>query len=51
MLSLYSIYGGKGDRDDGETEKAGRDNMWTLLLFNYGRIRREVDPGLLGRKE
>ena len=51
MLSLYSIYGGEDDRDDREREKAGRHNMRTLLLFIYGRIRREVDSGLSGRRE
>lgn len=44
MLSLYSIYGGEDDRDDGETEKAGRHNMWTLLLLLW----QDKERGSLG---
>lgn len=51
MLSLYSIYGGKDDRNDKETEKASRHYMWTLVSINYDKMRKGVYSGLLGRKE
>lgn len=50
MLSLYSIYDGKDDRNDEETEKASRHNMWTLVSTNYVKIKKEVYSGLLERK-
>lgn len=51
MLSLYSIYGGENNRDDGETEMAGGHSMWALLLSNYSKMGREVNSGLSGREE